>query len=102
MNENCAAINQKILEKVDADELRRIDGWEGLEGFADRVAIDRVEINSVEGSETKWSARGIATLHLINWDDEKFGELRLHVIASGHQIGHEVQMDSLVISSHMQ
>lgn len=102
MNENYAAINQKILEKIDADELRRINGWEGLEAFADRVAIDRAEINSVDGSETKWSARKIATLHLFNWDDEQFGELRLHVIASGHQDGPDAQVENLVISSNMQ
>ena len=83
---------------VDESGLKSIEGCEEFEGIADRVEMRGIEIVSIEGSDHKWSARGMVEALLFNLDDEQFGEVRLHLIASGHYNGSGQSIDSLIIS----
>ena len=98
MIEEHTCVREALLAQIDEAELRRIEGWNGLAAFAERVVLDGVEIEAIEGTTEKWSARGVVSLALLNGDAERFGDARLHMIASGHRIGTVVSVDSLIIS----
>lgn len=98
MIEELACIREALLARIDDAELHEIEGWNGLVAFAERVVLDGVEIDSIDGAAEKWSARGAVSLALLNGDAERFGNVRLHMIASGNQIGTAASVDSLIIS----
>jgi hypothetical protein len=99
MNDQHQKLNDAIALAIDETALRSIEGWEGLQTFAERIEVDRTDIESLSDVDEKWSARGTVTLQLYNWDDEQFGEARLHLYASGHGRGSEITIDSLLISA---
>lgn len=101
MREEFAGVRETIIQQIDEAALSRIEGWDSLAAFAERVVLDGVEITSIEGANGKWSLRGVVSLGLLNWDEERFGEVGLHLIASGHIDGSEVSVDSLMISPNM-
>lgn len=101
MNKEYETVCDQIIQQIDETMLTRIEGWDSLSAFAERVALDDVAIKSVEGSNGKWTARGIVSLVLLNWDDERFGEVRLHLLASGHSVDTDTVIDSIIISPHL-
>lgn len=101
MSEEFAGVRETVIQQIDEAVLRRIEGWDSLAAFAERILLEGVEITSIEGANMKWSARGVVSLGLLNLDEERFGEVELHLIASGHFDGSEVSVDSLLISPNM-
>lgn len=101
MCEEFSGVRETIIEQIDEAALRRIEGWGNLAAFAERIALDAVEITSIQGWNGKWSARGEVSLGLLNWNEERFGEVRLHLLASGHQNGSVAMTDSLIISPEL-
>lgn len=96
MNEEFAGVRETILGQIDEAALARIQGWDSLAAFAERIVLDGVEITSIQGANGKWFARGVVSLGLFNWDEERFGEVRLHLVASGHlngPVAHDRQPD---------
>ena len=98
MIKELACVRAALLARIDEAELYQIEGWNSLAAFAERIALDGVEIDSIDTAAEKWSARGKVSLALLNGDDEQFGDVRLHMIAAGHQIGTIASVDSLIIS----
>ena len=98
MCEEFSGVRETIIQQIDEAALRRIEGWDNLAAFAERIALDAVEITSMEGANGKWHARGVVSLGLLNWDDERFGEVRLHMVASGHREASGWLIDSIIIS----
>lgn len=85
MSEEFAGVHETIIQHIDEAALGRIEGWDNLAAFAERIVLDNVEITSVDGGSGKWAARGAVSLGLFDWDDERFGSVRLHLAASGHR-----------------
>ena len=98
MCEEFAGVHEVITQQIDEAELGRVEGWDSLAAFAEHVALDGVEITSVEGANEKWSVRGVVSLGLLNWDEERFGDVRLHLVASGHHHGSVALIDNMIIS----
>ena len=98
MSEEFAGVNETIIQRIDEAALGRIEGWDNLAAFAERIVLDGVEITSMEGANGKWDARGVVSLGLFNGDDERFGEVRLHMVASGHREASGWLIDSMIIS----
>jgi len=88
-----------IALSIDDSALRSIEGWEGLQAFAERIEVERIDVHSLSEAVEKWSARGMVGLQLYNWHDEQFGEVRLNLLVSGHGRGSEISIDSLLISA---
>lgn len=101
ISEDFAGVRETIIRQVNEAALCRIEGWDSLAAFAERAVLDGVEITSTEGANGKWFARGVVSLGLLNWDEKRFGKVRLHLIVSGHLDGSEVSVDSLLISPNM-
>ena len=81
--------------------LDRMEGSEALKAIAESTNLEGIEITSFSASGKKWMARGLVKIHLVNWDDEQFGEVRLHMIASGQDRDSETRVDSLIISPNL-
>jgi hypothetical protein len=99
MTDRRQELHDAIALSIDEMALRSIEGWEGLRALAERIEVDRIDLQTLSEADEKWSARGMVGLQLYNWDDEEFGEVRLHLSASGHGRGSGVSIDSLLISS---
>lgn len=102
MNDNTASVREAVSRTVDEAALGRIYGWDGLSMFADKAVLEAVSIDSVEAAEEKWLARGHVLIGLVNCDDERFGEARLHLLASGHHEQSDIAVDCLEISPEIQ
>ena len=96
------AIENRIKGKITLDRLGKIDCWQGIEDFAEKIEIAQIEFDTPVVGEKKWSARGLVVTRLINRDGEKFGEIQLLLSASGHFEGTQVQVDCLEIASYQQ
>ena len=101
MCEEFSGVRETIIQQIDEAALRRIVGWDSLGAFAKRVERDGVEITSVEGASGQWTARGVVSLGLFNGDDERFGAVRLHLVASGHREASRWLIDSTIISPNL-
>lgn len=101
MTERQQELHDAIALAVDETGLCGMEGGEGLRAFAERIEVSRIAMDSLCDAVDKWSARGVVTLQLFNWDDEQFGEVKLHLSASGHGGGSEIAIDSLLISPSM-
>lgn len=98
MSEEFVGVCETIFEQIDEAALGRIEGWDSLAAFAEGAVREGIEITSVEGANGKWDARGVVLLGLFNSDDERFGEVRLHLVASGHRHDSDWLIDSMIIS----
>lgn len=98
MVEELAGVRETIIQQIDETALDRVEGWDSLAEFANRIFLDGAEITQIEGANGQWSARGVVSLGLLNADDERFGEVRLHLVASGHRNGSDWLIDSMIIS----
>ena len=90
-----------LISQINKSGFHTIAGCEALAAFAEGYEIDGIDLESIGGAAEKWSARGRVSLGLLNGDAERFGEVSLYLIASGHRTAFAVSVDSLIISPEL-